>query len=57
MSQRRASILKVARETGATWRMSGQTRRYLETEDPGLYRILNELSDLTKEEPGAYTHG
>lgn len=51
MSKRRAAILQVARELGATWRMSGQSRRYLEHEDPGLCRILDQLDDLTKEEP------
>lgn len=53
MSERRSTILRVAREAGAYWRMSGQAREYLTMEAPGLYAVLEELSEITKEAPRA----
>lgn len=61
MSKRRSTILQVAREAGAIWRMSDQARGDLAKTAPGLYRVLEELSMITKEVPGgevsAPTHG
>lgn len=51
MSQRRATILRVAQEAGAIWRMSGAAQEYLAKDAPGLYRVLEELSTITKEAP------
>lgn len=57
MSKRRSTILQVAREAGALWRMNGAARGYLAEEAPGLYRVLEELAETTKEEPNAHPHG
>lgn len=53
MSKRRAEILKVAREAGAYWRMGGTARSDLAIAAPGLYRVLEELAEITKEVPDA----
>lgn len=57
MSKRRSAILRVAREAGAYWRMSGQAREILKSEAPGLYRVLEELATITEEVPDAHPHG
>jgi hypothetical protein len=53
VSQRRSEILKVAREAGAHWRMSDTARSDLATQAPGLYRVLEELAEITKGVPDA----
>lgn len=53
VSKRRSEILKVAREAGAFWRMSDAARFDLAIGAPGLYRVLEELAEITKEVPDA----
>jgi hypothetical protein len=53
MTKRRSTILRVARDAGAYWRMSGQARSDLAETAPGLYRVLEELAEITKEVPDA----